>query len=228
MTRVNDLRELIPALKLDPPQVVFFDAMGTLFGLKQSVGEIYAAIAAVHQVQVNAEQLNQVFYQTFKTAPHLAFGNVALTELTQKEFDWWKSLAQNVFAEIDQLSYFQDFNVYFDELYRHFLTPDPWLVYPDVFPLLTACQTARIPLTVISNFDSRLLKILDQLSLNAYFDKIFVSSQCQTAKPDRQIFQQALDSHQIPPDQAWHIGDSHREDYLGAQAVGIQAFLIER
>ncbi len=81
---------------------------------------------------------------------------------------------------------------------------------------------------MISNFDSRLLKILDQLSLNAYFDKIFVSSQCQTAKPDRQIFQQALDSHKIPPDQAWHIGDSHREDYLGAQAVGIQAFLIER
>jgi putative hydrolase of the HAD superfamily len=228
MTHIADLRTLIPTLQTQPPQVIFFDAMGTLFGLKQSVGEIYAAIAKDHQVTVNPEQLNQTFYQQFKAAPPLAFGQLSAVELAQKEFDWWQDLARNVFKNLKVLTHFKDFKAYFHDLYDHFMTADPWLIYPDVLPLLDACQTAQISISLISNFDSRLLEILDQLSLNSYFEKVFISSQCTAAKPDRQIFQQALDHHQISPEQAWHIGDSHREDYLGAQAIGIQAFLIER
>ncbi|MFM1842182.1 MAG: hypothetical protein RLZZ490_918 [Cyanobacteriota bacterium] len=228
MTQIADLRDLIPTLETQLPQVIFFDAMGTLFGLKQSVGEIYAAIAKDHQVTVNVDQLNQTFYQAFKTAPPLAFGDLPATELAQKEFDWWHNLAQTVFAKLEVLSYFQDFDTYFKDLYHYFLTPDPWWIYPDVLPLLAACRTAQIPISVISNFDSRLLEILNLLNLTPYFQQVFISSQCLTAKPDRQIFQQALDHHQISPDHAWHIGDSHREDYLGAQGVGMTAFLIER
>jgi putative hydrolase of the HAD superfamily len=228
MTQITDLRTLIPILQTQPPRVICFDAMGTLFGLKQSVGEIYAAIAKEYQVKVNPDQLTQAFYQNFKAAPPLAFGDLPLSELPQKEFDWWKKLAQRVFEQIEQLDDFSDFDPYFKELYDYFLTPDPWFIYPDVLPLLNACQTAQIPLMVISNFDSRLLQILDQLNLTSYFVKIFISSQCSTAKPDRPIFQQALAHHQVSPEQVWHIGDSHKEDYVGAQAIGLNAFLIER
>jgi putative hydrolase of the HAD superfamily len=228
MTHIADLRDLMPRLQTHPPQVIFFDAMGTLFGLKQSVGDIYAAIAASHGVEVDAGRLNQAFYQRFKAAPPLAFGELTLADLASKEYDWWKTLAQAVFAHSDRLSCFPDFDAYFNELYHYFATPDPWQIYPDVMPFLTACQTPPLSVSVISNFDSRLLAILDQLGLTPYFDRIFISSQCLTAKPDRQIFQQALNHHQITPAQAWHIGDSHQEDYLGAQDVGIQAVLIKR
>jgi putative hydrolase of the HAD superfamily len=228
MTQITDLRTLIPTLQTQPPRVIFFDAMGTLFGLKQSVGEVYTAIAKDYQVRVNAEQINQVFYSTFQAAPPLAFGPLPAIELAQKEFDWWQNLAKSVFATLGVLMDFQDFNAYFTDLYGHFMTPDPWWIYPDVFPLLDTCQTRHMPLSVISNFDSRLLKILELLDLAPYFQQIFLSSRCPTAKPDRHIFQHALEHYQIAPEQAWHIGDSQREDYLGAQAVGMQAFLLKR
>jgi len=130
MTQITDLRELIPRLQTHPPQAIFFDAMGTLFGLKQSVGEVYAAIAKDHQVTVNPDQLTQGFYQGFKAAPPLAFGDLPLSELAQKEFDWWKNLAQRVFEQIDQFSHFPDFDAYFKDLYHYFLTADPWFIVP--------------------------------------------------------------------------------------------------
>ena len=38
----------------------------------------------------------------------------------------------------------------------------------------------------------------------------------------------ALNKYQCDPANAWHIGDSHRDDYLGAIGVGIMAIWIDR
>ncbi len=148
--------------------------------------------------------------------------------LKTREFEWWQSLARRVFEQMGKLQHFTDFEAYFEALYDHFLHPELWQVFPDVLPVLTACGQAQIPVSVISNFDSRLPVILDKLGLSQHFDGVFVSSQCQTAKPDRAIFQQALTHHQVEPTAAWHVGDSLRADYLGAQGAGLSPFLIQR
>jgi putative hydrolase of the HAD superfamily len=48
------------------------------------------------------------------------------------------------------------------------------------------------------------------------------------AKPDPQIFVAALQKHSCDAKDAWHIGDSFRQDYQGAKAAGIRAILLER
>ena len=59
--------------KPSPPQVIFLDAVGTLFGVAGSVGQIYSEIARQHGVRADAEELNQAFFRTFKAAPPMAF-----------------------------------------------------------------------------------------------------------------------------------------------------------
>jgi putative hydrolase of the HAD superfamily len=54
---------------MQKPQVIFLDAVGTLFGLKGSVGAIYSQIAADFGVEVAARESRTVFLGYF---PHFS------------------------------------------------------------------------------------------------------------------------------------------------------------
>jgi len=210
------------------PQGIFFDAMGTLFGLRRSVGDCYGEVAQQFGVTVDGEVLTPAFFQAFRAAPPLAFGEMDLERLSRLEFQWWRSLVMDCFERVGVLQQFEDFEGYFTALYGYFMGPDPWFVYEDVIPTLNYWQGRGVKLGVISNFDSRLLRILEALQLRDYFPEILISSRCAVAKPQPSIFHQALSLYQLRPEQAWHIGDSQREDYEGAISAGLTAFWIER
>lgn len=213
---------------MQKPQVIFLDAVGTLFGVKGSVGAIYSQIAADFGVEVAAEPLEQSFSAIFPTSPPLAFPNVELAQIPQLEYRWWRSLTGAVFNDLGYLERFPDFEAFFGELYHHFATAEPWVLYEDVIPALRLWQIQGIELGIISNFDSRIYQVLAELGLEYFFRSITISSQVGAAKPAPEIFQIALQKHDCPPAQAWHIGDSKKEDYQGAKVLGIEAFLIKR
>ena len=48
------------------PKVIFLDAVGTLFGVKGSVGEVYSYLASQVGVNCDASLLETLFYQQFK------------------------------------------------------------------------------------------------------------------------------------------------------------------
>jgi putative hydrolase of the HAD superfamily len=85
-----------------------------------------------------------------------------------------------------------------------------------------------IQLGIVSNFDSRIYLILENLQLKDFFSSITISSQAGSAKPHSQIFIAALKKHNCFAQEAWHIGDSLKEDYQGAKAAGLKPFLIKR
>ena len=211
------------------PQVIFLDAMGTLFDVRGSVGEIYRAIASKYGVVTNASSIDRAFVHSFKNSPPLAFESTHTTkELTQQEFLWWKDVVKTTFTQLEILDKFTDFSAFFSELYQHFSTHKPWYIYADVIPSLENWQHQGIQLGIISNFDSRLYKILKSLDLNHFFDSITISSEAGVAKPNPKIFRLALQKHNCISRQAWHIGDSFKEDYEGAKKLGIRAFWLNR
>ena len=210
------------------PQVIFFDAMGTLFDLKNSVGEIYQKYAQKYGVEADAKLLNDAFMQSFKSAPPLAFTTAQSITIKEQEFVWWKNVVKTTFTQIDLLEKFSNFTDFFREVYNYFATKEPWYLFPDVLPALKKCQQRNIQLGVISNFDSRLIQILKLLDLEQFFISTTISSLAGSAKPDRSIFQQALAKHNIIAEQAWHIGDNIVEDYQGAKAVKINSFWLNR
>ena len=210
------------------PKVIFLDAMGTIFDLKSSVGEIYQQYALKYGVKADAQLLNNAFVHSFKSAPNLAFTPTELKTIEQQEFDWWKNVVKATFFQLSLLKEFSDFTDFFAEIYTYFATEEPWSVFPDVFPSLQKWKNQRIQLGVISNFDSRLNKILKVLDLEQFFTSITISSMVGFAKPDQNIFNVALKKHQVTAQQAWHIGDNLIKDYQGAKNAGIKAFWLNR
>lgn len=212
------------------PQVIYFDAVGTLFGVKGSVGEQYAKVAADFGVKLDADLINRSFYQSFQSAPKIAFPDLPPSDIPIAEYEWWRSLAEKTFSQTGDLIKFADFEDFFKALYAYFASAEPWFVYEEVRLALDTWQKQEITLGVLSNFDSRIYKVMAALDLADYFKSITISTEVGAAKPDTQIFEAALSKHQIDgsPNLAWHIGDSFGEDYQGATAAGITAFWLNR
>jgi len=206
-------------------KAVFFDAAGTLIKPARSVGESYAAIAAKHGKEVSSTNITERFRTCFDAAPRLAFPSATEDTVAALERDWWKSLVAQVF---EPWSPFVRFEEYFAELFAYFASPNAWTLYPEVLETLTSLKERDLVLDVISNFDSRLVRILDGLGAGAQFENIFVSSRVGYAKPDGRIFNAALSCHGLAPAQALHVGDSEINDLSGANQAGIKGILVER
>ena len=97
-----------------------------------------------------------------------------------------------------------------------------------MIPLLDRLTETDLTLGVISNWDSRLPPLLDNLDLTRYFSVIAVSALVGSAKPDRGIFEYALKGSDIDPAGAIHIGDSVELDCRGARDCGMIPLLINR
>ncbi len=207
------------------PQGLLLDAMGTLIGLRQSVGTSYAALAERHGISVEASAIDAVFPKLFRAAPPLAFPGLEGDALLQAEQHWWTNL---IAACLGACGHQEPLPPQLGpELFAHFAGPDPWLVYADVAEHLQRWSDRGLRLAVVSNFDQRLLPLLEVLGLAPWFEAVVVSSQVGAAKPDPRPFQRALELLQLPPEAAWHIGDSP-EDETGARAAGLRCLLIRR
>lgn len=171
------------------PSVIFLDAVGTLFGVRGTVGEIYGRFAAQAGVTVDSQRLNQAFVDSFFSAPKAAFPGVAPPDLPKQELLWWKAVAARAFQQVGTFSAFTDFDAFFQILFDHFATPEPWFVYPEVPQVLKQWQQQGIRLGVISNFDSRLHPVLAALDLGDYFETVTISAEVGAAKPDSQVLQ---------------------------------------
>lgn len=210
------------------PKVIYLDAFGTLFGVKGSVGELYSSLARTAQVNTDPQAVNRAFYQSFAASERLAFPDASREAIPELEYRWWKAIVSETFERVGALEKFEDFDTFYAGLYGYFETSAPWHIYPDTLRSLTRWQNLGISLGVISNFDSRLYRVLNVLGLATYFESVTISTEVGAAKPSAKIFQAALTKHHCLASEAWHIGDSEAEDYAGAQAVGMRAILIAR
>lgn len=211
-----------------PIQVVFFDAAGTLFHVKGSVGEVYVRYAEKYGLLQSDEfiaKVNQAFKEAFRQAPPAIFAVEEPEKLKQCERLWWFDIVHGVFYRVGM---FERFDEYFEEVYKAFGTADLWEVYPEVPGVLKELKSQGYELGVISNFDTRFFEIFRGLKLDQYFDSITISSLARAAKPSPKIFQYALDQHAVDPEDAVHIGDSARDDLEGAGNAKLLGILVDR
>ena len=207
------------------PKLIFFDAGGTLFEVRGSVGEIYSRFARRFGLDIGEAVLQQRFGAAFRAQPPLAFPGVeAEAELLRREYKWWRNLVWRVFAAWE----FPRFDECFAELFEHFRHVEAWRLYDDVVPTLSALRERGVRLAVLSNFDARLIDLLRGFALDDFFADVHLSARLGAAKPEGRIFQAALRAHGLQPHEVWHVGDSVREDVEGARNVGITGCLIDR
>ena len=209
-------------------KVVFFDAVGTLFHVRGSVGEIYLRYAEKFGVPRSVDmvtKVNQAFKDAFRQAPPPIFAVEQPEKLKQCERLWWFDIVHAVFYRVGMFDGFDD---YFDEVYQAFSRADAWEIYSEVPEVLRRLRTEGYELGVISNFDTRFFEIIRVLGLEHLFDSITISSIAGSAKPAEKIFRHALDQHVVEPDEAMHVGDDLKEDFEGATNANMAGVLLDR
>ncbi|XP_041015365.1 uncharacterized protein LOC121258081 isoform X3 [Juglans microcarpa x Juglans regia] len=92
-----------------------------------------------------------------------------------------------------------------------------------IIPNMMSCDTVKV--AVVSNFDTRLRKLLKELNVLDLFDAVIISSEVGYEKPDIKIFKAALDQLNAEACKAVHIGDDQKADKVGANAIGVDCWL---
>ncbi len=82
-------------------------------------------------------------------------------------------------------------------------------------------------LGVISNADGKIAEVLDRCEIADLFETITDSGIVGKEKPHPAIFEAAVNSLGVLPDESLYIGDLYSVDYLGATRFGIQSVLFD-
>lgn len=91
---------------------------------------------------------------------------------------------------------------------------------------LVTLQTAGYRLGMVSNWSPALPQILERLGIRGHFEFVIVSSLVGVAKPDRAIFDLAVEAAGSRAGEMLYVGDSLSADIYASQAAGWDAALI--
>lgn len=100
---------------------------------------------------------------------------------------------------------------------------------PGMGAVLSALKTRGIKIGIITNGETRLqTKTFNALNLPDQVDEILISEQEGCRKPDREIFERALDRLSAPAAHCLFVGDDARSDVLGAAGASLQTAWFNR
>ncbi|MFQ5739772.1 MAG: HAD-IA family hydrolase [Acidobacteriota bacterium] len=211
-----------------PLQTIFFDAVGTLFRVRGSVGQIYAQLAAEFgfptQSACGPGRINRAFSKALRERTPIAFGDISAERLNRLERAWWLALVRATFAPLGPFPRLEEF---FDRAYAFFAGSEAWVLEPGCPQMLEELKRRGLRMGVISNFDSRLVQVLKGLGIASFFDGVTVSSRSPAAKPNPLIFQEALAITGAEARTSLHIGDDWEDDFQGARHAGLRALLYD-
>jgi len=202
-------------------KAIFLDAAGTLFDLAEPVGKVYARFARKHGLNLTEQEAETRFRTAFKELPAPNYED--FEDGHRCELAWWRKLVLKVCNSAGD----ETFDLFFEDLFLFYEKGEAWKLYPDTVPFLEKAGE-HYRLAVVSNFDSRLHPILNQLGLSSYFEAIVSSAEARSRKPDEEIFHFTLQKLNLHPVQVLHIGDSEVADFQGASNAGLSAFHLQR
>ena len=197
-------------------RAVLFDAAETLFTTRGSVGEIYGSIAHQYGSEASAAAIQAAFVRQFRGAGPLSI---------QDQKRWWKDVLYRVFSEVGMVN---NFDRFFDQVYDRFRDSEGWVLFPETVEVLAELKRRKLKVGVISNFDDRAYSVMRSLNILHFFDAVTLSSETGYCKPNREIFDAAVQALAMPPSEILLVGDSLHDDVEAAIRAGLSAILIDR
>jgi putative hydrolase of the HAD superfamily len=202
---------------------VFFDAGGTLVDAKPSFPELFASTLQREGHDVSAETISahwQIVFDRFRSAGE---AEELWTTSDERSKAFWHGVYAMFF---DELGIAPDGLI--DAVYREFTDPRNYGPYDDVLPVLATLREAGLRLGVVSNFETWLDGLLDDVGVGSFLDVRVISGIEGIEKPDPKIFRLALDRAGVEPERAVYVGDLPELDIEPALGVGMFPVLIDR
>lgn len=215
-------------MKIMRPRAVFFDAGYTLLHAVPSLGGVYADVTRRFGIDVPPERFEAAFGPVFERFNARLRSDEDFRESDAGNRTMWEGLTRDILAGVPELAGRVPFDGWFGALYERFAQTEAWNPYPDVFPAIRALKGEGFRISVLSNWDSRLLAILAGHGLDGLVDDIVVSARVGFRKPHPAIFAEACRRMDAAPAEAVHVGDSFHDDVQGARRAGISPVLIRR
>ena len=195
-------------------RAVFWDIGGVILDTasvrrahEEFVGTIVARRSGDESVEDAIERWRTAVGEHFRERDGTAFRSArtaydrAVDEITGEEIpeDEWRPVFERVMAET--------------------LRPNPGAV-----EIIERLATTDLHVGVISDVDTEEgVHILETFGVREEFDSITTSEMVGRTKPDRRMFETALDAANVPASDALMIGDRYDHDIAGSSAVGMTA-----
>lgn len=208
---------------MQPVKLVTLDVTNTVIRVVGGVGFQYANVAKVHGVKLNPDNVNRAFRQKWKEHNKLypIFGSK--NGLTSRE--WWNGLVKKTLTQSGMDLKDDALGTVSLEICKHFET-EGWMLIPQSVRVLQELKERNLTVGAVSNFDDTLESVLKRMSIHHYFDFVLPAWTAGCAKPDPEIYLQALDAGGATAAEAIHVGDDLQNDYLGPRKVGIRSILF--
>jgi putative hydrolase of the HAD superfamily len=210
--------------------IVLFDVGETLVGPRDSYGAVYHRVLAGIGVELDENLLEQCIRETSaEIARRIPPGTDRFAYFDGGESEYWRRFVADVFHRATGRAAEPRFvRRALDRLWEAFGRTSAWHVYDDTVPTLDKLHRGGARLGVVSNWDSRLPRLLELLDLAHYFDAVSVSHVEGVEKPDPTIFRRVLGRLGGEPREALHVGNVLELDLVGARAAGIDCVLLDR
>lgn len=227
---MSERRPTASAVKsLDAYRAIWFDAADTLITIQDSP-KLFAAYLANHSLIVSTERIRQALDDAFLNLYYRRKPEqfAACTPASERSFwiafyryvleilDLWPKLDEQVAPRMC------------DELYELYHSPEHYIMFDDVLPVLDKLREAGYHMAVVSNFAPALPRILSDKGIAEYVDPIVVSTLVGCEKPDPRIFLYTLEKTGMKPEEVLYVGDHEINDVWAPRQVGIDAVRIKR
>ena len=113
-------------------------------------------------------------------------------------------------------------SAYMQEFYK----PEVY-VPPDAYPLLTFLKEAGYILGMVSNREETYHDEVKNLKLDSYFQFMLAGGEVNSFKPDRLIFERALELAGTSAQETMYVGDNYFADIVGSRRAGLMPVLYD-
>jgi putative hydrolase of the HAD superfamily len=211
-------------------RAVAFDVNGTLVRILTDDGMEQIFRSAAHfltyqGINLHRNQVRDLYFE------HMKEQQQASPE-EHPEFDAvgiWRSILQAHLTEFTRAlpaEKLEQMPMFLAEMYRG-ISRCRLRLYPHVLEVLDVLRE-RYPLAVVTDAQGAYARAeLHKVGLLGYFDPIVVSGDHGYRKPDRRLFQFALDGMGVAAEHALYVGNDMHRDIFGAREAGMTTVMFE-
>lgn len=204
-------------------RAVLFDAGETLVHADPTFPGLFSSVLAKEGIERAPEDVLAASKTVFHRFSEAAAQNDLWTTSPQKSARFWKGVYERMLEALglpasDGLP---------DRLFDVFTDLNNYALFEDVTPVLTQLSLMT-SLGVVSNFEPWLDDLLRLRGVRDLFDVCVISGNVGIEKPDRRIYEMALEEAGVDARDAAYVGDNPEFDVWPAIDVGMTPVLVDR